>query len=82
MSIKTNRALSASSVGAYPQTARAMLGHLGDDLVASLTSAQLAAVLDALHAASSAAKAAAARDVEDQGCVWSDCRGMMLEVAA
>ncbi len=79
--IKVNRAMSLAAIGAYPESARAMLRAIPTIVVAALTSRQLAALLDANWALARNSKAVAARAVLDDGGVWDATRGQFAALA-
>ncbi|SFP86298.1 hypothetical protein [Tranquillimonas alkanivorans] len=72
--IKVSRALKQAKVGAFPQSASAMLQAIPASARDTLTSAQLAELLDAMWSVAETSKSRAAREVVDEGGVW-DARG-------
>lgn len=69
-SIKINRALKLSTIGAHAGSAEAMLESVPDSVIKALPSRQLAQMIDALWQHSSATKAIAARAIIAEGGVW------------
>lgn len=80
--IKIKRARAAATIGRYPASFDAMLARVPADVVAALTSAQLAQMLDALADACDASKALAARDACDEGAIWDARANRLREIAA
>lgn len=78
--IKINRAFAKSSIGAYPSSREAMLDYIPAGVIAALTSAQLADMLDAMWRACQDAKRIAAQDAVADGAIWDGQR--MREIAA
>lgn len=64
--IKINRAREKSTVPA--------------SVMASVSSAQLAELLDAIHSHSEESKSIAERDAIDEGAIWDERRGVMREI--
>lgn len=79
--IKVNRAMSLASIGAYPESARAMLRAIPHIVVAALTAKQLAALMDANWTLAQASKAIAERAVIEDGGVWDATRGRFEALA-
>jgi hypothetical protein len=82
MSIKIERAAKLSSAGQYPATFSALLDHLPQALVDSMTSRQLAAAIDALYACAETSKALAAREAIDNGFIWDARKQRSRGIAA
>lgn len=80
--IKIERARKLSSTGAYPATFDAMLGHVSAEIVSSVTSRQLARIIDDLFVASQAAKAIAEADAITEGAIWDARQQRLREIAA
>ena len=68
---KINRARTLTTLGKYPSSFGAMLNYVSDDLRASLTSKQLAAMIDALEKCSKESMAICERACIDEGGVWN-----------
>lgn len=69
-SIKIKRALKLSTIGSCSGSAIAMLDAIPQSVVAALTSAQLADLIDANWRLAGASKAIAERDAVAEGAVW------------
>lgn len=59
-----------------------MLDAIPAEVVAALTSRQLAALLDAMWQTACASKALANREAIAEGAIWDARRGQMREIAA
>lgn len=81
MSIKIERAVKLSKIGAYPATFSALLAHVPQTLVDTMTSRQLAATLDALFACAQESKALAAREAIQNGFVWDARQNRSRDIA-
>jgi hypothetical protein len=80
--IKLNRARKQCRVGNYPATYDAISRHVPAVIIAGCSAAQIAAVVDALHACAQEAKGAALRDAAAEGVVWDARQQRHREVAA
>ncbi len=78
--IKINRALLKAKIGSYPSSASAMLDYVPLSVRDTLTSSQLAEMLDALWEACQAAKAIANREVVSDGAVWNARNEQFVEL--
>lgn len=81
MSIKLTRARRLSDTGRYPGTYDALLDHMPCDLIARLTAAEIAVVIDTMYRCSARAKALAERDAITEGCVWDARHRKLVELA-
>ncbi|NBN63087.1 hypothetical protein [Pannonibacter tanglangensis] len=81
MSIKITRAAKLSRIGDTPRSFAAMAQYLPDSVIKSLTSVQLAEMIDALWTCAGDAKAIAAREAIEAGCVWDAKRNMSRDLA-
>lgn len=82
MSIKLSRARRLCDTGRYPATYDVLLDHVPDALIDRLTAAEIAEMIDAMYRCSARAKALAARDAIDEGCVWDARRQRLVELQA
>ncbi|MCG8506186.1 MAG: hypothetical protein MI755_16400 [Sphingomonadales bacterium] len=78
--IKINRAAQHSETGRYPETFRAMLGHVPADLIARVTGRDLAMIIDALARCATRSKAIAERDACDEGVIWDARKRTLREI--
>ena len=69
-SIKVNRAFSLAGIGRYPGSASAMLQAIPPAMIAALTAAQIAAIMDANWALAQASKAIRATEALVEGGIW------------
>jgi len=79
--IKINRAEHLAKIGACPQSFDAMLEHVSGDLIGSVTSRELAAIIDALWCCAGKSKCLAEREALENGGIWSDRDQRFLGVA-
>ena len=79
-SIKINRAVKLSSIGKYPTSCSAMLGHVPQTLIDRLTAAELAEVLDSLWSCAQKSKAIHERDIVAEGAVWDAKSERLIEL--
>lgn len=75
--IKIKRALKLSTIGSCHGSAHAMLAAIPQSVVTSLTSKQLAELIDANWRLAVASKVIAERDIVNEGAVW-DARSQRL----
>ena len=81
MTIKFTRAATLSKIGSTPRSFEDMAAYLPDSVIKSLTSTQLAEMIDALWTCAGDAKAIAAREAIEAGCVWDAKRGTSRDLA-
>lgn len=80
MTIKISRAYQNAEIGKYPASREAMLKHLPDELIKTLTSRELAMVLDALWSCAEAAKVIAEQEIVAEGAVWDAKTQRLIEL--
>lgn len=80
-SIKINRALRQSSIGANPASASAMLAGIPASIIQTATSRQLADLLDASWSLTQESKAIAARSWIDEGAIWDARQQRLRDIA-
>lgn len=80
MTIKISRAYNKADVGKHPASRDAMMMHLPTALVATMTSAQLAGVLDALWSCAQQSKSIAEREIVSEGAVWDAKSQRLIEL--
>lgn len=72
--IKVNRALRMSDIGAYPSSASAMLAAIPSSVIDRLPAREIAALLDANWRLAGKSKAIACADAIAEGMIW-DAKG-------
>ncbi len=82
MTIKLNRARSLSLIGGHPRTFDAFVESIPASVVGTLSAAQLAALLDAMHQFSQKSKQLAEQEALSNGGIWDDSSGTFRELAA
>lgn len=82
MSIKFNRARSLSWIGNTPRTFDAFVESVPATVISTLSAAQLAALVDAMHAVSVKSKHLAEREAISNGGIWDDSKGAFRQLAA
>lgn len=80
-SIKVNRALRLSTIGAHPLSTDAMLAHIPPSIIETATARAIADLLDSLWRACQASKAIASRDACSEGAIWDARRQTLRETA-
>ena len=80
--IKIKRALRLSTIGSCHYSAMAMLDAIPETVVAALTSAQIAELIDANWRLAQASKAIAEREIVAEGAVWDARTERMIELRA
>lgn len=78
--IKINRAVKMARIGAYPNSASAMINHIPDTVISALPARLIAAQIDALWDACQASKAIADREAIQNGFVWDSPRNLAVEL--
>lgn len=78
--IKIRRAMARADIGRYPGSATAMLDLIPTTVAATLTSAQLAIMLDAMWTACRRSKAIALADALDEGAIWDTRHQCLREI--
>lgn len=76
--IKINRACKLAKK--LPRTQEAILQSLSDDLIASLTSKQIASVMQALDSHWQKATSHCEQRIIGDGCVWSQKHNALLDI--
>jgi hypothetical protein len=79
--IKYRRALVKSAVGRFPSSADAMIDRIPHDVLAALTGAQIASLMDAMWDACQEAKHIACQDAVAEGAIWDSRRRALREIA-
>lgn len=82
MSIKINRSRSLSWVGTTPRTFDAFVESIPASVVGTLSAAQLAALIDAMHQVSERSKQLAEREAISNGGVWDEDKSAFRPLAA
>ncbi|PTV70241.1 hypothetical protein [Agrobacterium pusense] len=82
MTIKFNRAQSLSWIGTTPRTFDALFEAIPGTVVDSLTAAQLAALIDAMHQFSEKSKLLAEREALSNGGIWDEGKNAFRQLAA
>jgi hypothetical protein len=78
MSIKIKRACAIA--GKLPQAQAEIISSLSVDLVAQLSSKELAAVMQSLDAHWRKARAFEARAILEEGCIWDAQKGQLFAI--
>lgn len=79
--IKINRARKLSKIGATHGSFAAMLATVPAGVIAALSSAQLASLIDANWSLAQASKRIAERDACAEGAIWDGQRSNLREIA-
>ena len=79
--IKINRARKLSKIGNNYGSFDAMLAAVPAGVIAALSSAQLATLIDANWSLAQASKGIAERDACAEGAIWDARRGTLREIA-
>lgn len=80
-SIKVNRALRNSGIGAYPSSAATMLAAIPEDIIDHLPARLIAKLLDANWRLAGQSKAIACADAITEGAIWDAKHERHLEIA-
>lgn len=80
-SIKVNRALRVSGIGAHPGSASAMLAAIPEDIIDHLPARLIARLLDANWRLAGQSKAIACTDAIAEGMIWDAKKGCHWEIA-
>lgn len=80
MSIKVQRARGMCRVGAYPQSYRAVIDAIGDEILAALSARRIAILADRVWDSWAKTKALHERAIVDEGAVWDDRSSRLIEL--